>query len=368
MSSITTYASDLGSITGIVFDNSNNMYGSSLDICKLDCEGNKTYITLNDSQLNQNIIFVQNNDTPNGCLYAMKKAMYFDKFDLNTNKSTRFSSNENNSNQYGLCADKNNNLYFSGNNPHNIYKIDTSGNITTFINSETTGLNPYGITFDASSNFYICNKNSNSYIAQYSSSGNLLNSSFVTSSGNSVTKDYVFLNVVFDNNNNCYVACINTKISKSQIVQYDGFGNFILVIYSVDNTGLCGLTFDSLGNLYIANQVTCDVMKYVFEKKTDDTNNNDLSTKTTSETIVSTSTILTTKSNDPSSYTTTINTKIVSDNAILVTDNEQSALTRSSTTDKTKTITTTTNPLTNVITTTTTITTKTIITETMNKE
>ena len=321
MSSIISYASNLGAVTGITFDISNNMYTAASDtkkICKIDCQGTKTYLTLYDDkniQNNQNIIYCKNDN----CLYVMTHAMYFDKFDLHSNETTRFASNKNTSNQYGFCLDESQHFYFSGNNPHNIFKIDThnddeSSNITTFIDVESNDINPYGITFDKFSNLYICNYNSNSYIVQYNSSGKLLNPSFITSSDG-----YIFANLVFDKDNNCYVVCINTKTSKSKIVQYDGNGEFVSVIYSVDNTGLFGLSFDNFGNLYIANQVTQDVMKCVFNTSTED--------KTTTTQPEDTTTIIPT---EDITTTTTKTTKII----------KTSKATTTTTTTITKTVTT----------------------------
>jgi hypothetical protein len=295
------------------------MYTAASDtekICKIDCQGTKTYLTLYDDkniQNNQNIIYCKNDN----CLYVMTRAMYFNKFDLQTNETTRFASNENNSNQYGFCFDESLNFYFSGNNPHKIFKIDThnddeSSNITTFIDVESNNINPYGITFDKFSNFYICNYKSNSYIVKYNSSGKLLNPSFITSSDG-----YIFANLVFDKDNNCYVACINTKTYKSKIVQYDGNGEFVSVIYSVDNTGLFGLSFDNFGNLYIANQVTQDVMKCVFntsiEDSTTTTQPEDTTTVTPTEdtTTTTTKTIKTIKTSKATTTTITTITKTV---------------------------------------------------------
>jgi hypothetical protein len=309
------------------------MYTVAVDnnkICKIDTEGVQTYLTLYDDkniQNIQNIIYCKNDN----CLYVMTRAMYFDKFDLQTNETTRFASNENNSNQYGFCLDESLNLYFSGNNPHKIFKIDThnddeSSNITAFIDVESNNINPYGITFDKFSNFYICNYKSNSYIVQYNSSGKLLNPSFITSSD-----DYIFANLVFDKDNNCYVACINTKTYKSKIVQYDGNGEFVSVIYSVDNTGLFGLSFDNFGNLYIANQITQDVMKCVFntsiEDSTTTTQPEDTTTVTPTEdtttvtptedtTTTTTKTTKTTKTSKATTTTTTTITKTVTTETI----------------------------------------------------
>ena len=315
MSSITSYTSNLGAVTGITFDNLNNMYTVAVDnnkICKIDTEGVQTYLTLYDDkniQCNQNVTFCKNDN----CLYVMTHAMYFDKFDLQTNETVRFASNKNNSNQYGFCLDESLNLYFSGNNPHKIFKIDThnnneSSNITAFIDVESNNINPYGITFDKFSNFYICNYKSNSYIVQYNSSGKLLNPSFITSSDG-----YIFANLVFDKDNNCYVSCVNTKKSNSKIVQYDRNGEFVSVIYSVDNTGLFGLSFDNFGNLYIANQLTQDVMKCVFNTSIEDTTTTtqpeDATTTTQPEDTTIVAPIEDTTTVTPTEDTTTTTTK-----------------------------------------------------------
>ena len=136
----------------------------------------------------------------------------------------------------------------------NIAATATVGNASgtpTVNNSYITGLDePNAVAFDASGNLYVTNSVSNNgadngTVSEYSSSGALINASYIPAT-DGLNHPY---GMAFDSSGNLYVAnSEGTTVSK-----FSSSGSLINSTYISGLSDPSFLAFDSSGNLYVAN-------------------------------------------------------------------------------------------------------------------
>jgi DNA-binding beta-propeller fold protein YncE len=144
--------------------------------------------------------------------------------------------------------DSSGNLYVANFSNNTVIKATPQGAVSFFISSGLNG--PLGVAFDSSGNLYVVNGNGTT-VSQYSSSGALLNSSFITGLSQPV-------GVAIDSSGNIYVS----NNGNNTIGKYSPTGAVINASYITGLAAPRSLVFDSLGNLYVANIGNSAVSEY----------------------------------------------------------------------------------------------------------
>ena len=185
---------------------------------------------------------------------------------------------------YGLAFDTTGNLYVADISNHSIRKIDNKGNVSTYAGTGIKGSTngpavtaqfkfPYGLAFDTKGNLYVTDSQ-NHRIRKIDSKGNV--STFAGSGtegfrdGPANTAQFAYPGkLVFDTKGNLYVADTrNHRIrkidSKGNVSTFSGSG--VQGLRGGSNStaqfnGPFGLTFDSKGNLYIADRYNHQIRK-----------------------------------------------------------------------------------------------------------
>lgn len=136
----------------------------------------------------------------------------------------------------GLVLDYQGNLYGSHFMGTNVYKITPSGVGTVF----ATGFNtPNGLAFDSQDNLYVCDLSGNR-IYKISYSGEFLDTISVTSPSGIIKS--------IDSDTMLFTQYSGNKVSK---LAPDG--TITLIASGAPMVGVVGLTYDNLGQLYVAN-------------------------------------------------------------------------------------------------------------------
>lgn len=248
--SISTLANGFPGVAGLAIDKSDNIYEgdyNSNTITKITKYGQKTLFASGFTGL-QNIAF-DAVGFPNGYLYVLDNVTIY-KVDKNGTKTGFLSLNPaiqaQNIHYLGFAIDKNNNVYYTNVQNMGVYKITPSLTVTKFIDGTSNMSYPLGITIDPSGNFFIMDYQRTN-LFKYDSSGNLINSAFITAPAGQG-----WYNIIFDNSNNIYGTYGPTaaNLTGQYLNKYTSTGTLISTIYTDPLGGIYPMVVDSQNNLY----------------------------------------------------------------------------------------------------------------------
>ncbi len=190
----------------------------------------------------------------------------------------------------GVAFDSSGNMYIADSINHRVRKVDTAGKISTVAGNGTSGYsgdggdataaqlyNPTGVAFDSNGNMYITD-NANYRIRKVDTAGKISTvagngTSGYSGDGGDATAAQLSnpIGVAFDSNENMYIAdfsnhCVRKVDTAGKISTVAGNGT---AGYSGDRgaatnaqiNGPTGLTFDSRGNMYIADWIDNRIRK-----------------------------------------------------------------------------------------------------------
>lgn len=158
----------------------------------------------------------------------------------------------------GLAFDSSGNLFVSSlYNGGTVSEFNSNGQLVHSFASGSSGLNrfPAGLAFNGTGNLYVVNQEPGS-VAEFNSSGVLINNSFVTSPG--------AFGLAFGENGNLYVANYTGTQSNyvGTVSEFAPDGSLIDSSFASGLDGASGLAFDNNGNLFVANRNDNNILEF----------------------------------------------------------------------------------------------------------